>query len=88
MSNVLNRNDFAFDRPGRYRIRALGMLDEKWSDKIGGLQITSGKTEKQKEPVTELLCNVRDQAEPSGILETLYELHLTLVSVELLEKDN
>ena len=30
---------------------------------------------------------VRDQAELSGVLETLYELHLTLVSVEIKEDE-
>jgi hypothetical protein len=88
MSDLEDRNAFAFDRPGTYRIRVLGVLDEKWAGRIGGLQIMPGDTQKQTEPVTELLSRVRDQAELSGILETIYELHLTLVSVELLEAES
>ena len=44
---------------------------------------------KDKEgPVTELVGKVRDQAELSVILETLYEAHFTLLSVEMLGVEN
>ncbi len=83
MLSTENTESFAFDRPGKYRIRALGSLDESWADRLGGLRII--RKENQKERMTELIGMVRDQAELSGILETLYEQHLTLVSVEMLE---
>jgi hypothetical protein len=38
-----------------------------------------------KGPVTTLVGSVVDQAALSGVLETLYESHLTLLSVEMLE---
>ncbi len=42
---------------------------------------------KKKGPVTELVGKVRDQAEHAGLLNSLYELHLTLLSVECLNDD-
>jgi hypothetical protein len=45
------------------------------------------RTEKDGEPVTELVGQVRDQAELAGVLDTLYELHLALLSVEYLNGD-
>ena len=87
MPDPEGRKRFAFDRPGNYRIRVLGFLDESWSEKLGGLRITACSLKDQEGPVTELVGKVRDQAELSGVLETLYELHLTLVSVEMLAGD-
>ena len=46
--------------------------------------LTAVSIKDQKGPVTELVGKVRDQAELSGVLETLYEAHFTLLSVEML----
>ena len=85
MPNPEDRKRFAFDRAGNYRIRVLGFLDESWSERLGDLRITASSREDQEGPVTELVGKVRDQAELAGILNTLYESHLTLVSVSMLE---
>jgi len=45
------------------------------------------RTEKDGEPVTELVGQVRDQAALAGMLNSLYELHLTLLSVEYLNDE-
>jgi len=58
------------------------MIDESWSEGLGGLLITSGGIEDQKGSVTELEGQVRDQAELMGIMNSLYELHMTVISVE------
>ena len=81
-----SRKSFAFDRSGNYRIRVQGFLDESWSERLGGLHITSSNP-KDKRSVTALTGQVRDQAELAGVLNTLYELHLTLLSVEYLDGD-
>jgi hypothetical protein len=78
---------FAFDRQGNYRIRVLGLLHENWSDRLGGLRITACSLKDQEGPVTELVGQVRDQAKLAGVLNSLYELHLTLLSVEYLNGD-
>jgi hypothetical protein len=84
MAKVKDKKSFPFDSPGNYRIRVLGSLDERWSGRLGGLSIeTSSLTEQS--PVTALGGRIRDQAELSGVLNSLYELHLTLLSVEKAE---
>ena len=82
-----DRKKFPFNRPGKYRIRVLGSLDERICRRLGGLQITAHKPKDQEGSVTELVGKVRDQAELSGILETLYEMHFTLLSVEMQNED-
>ena len=82
-----DRKKFPFNRPGKYRIRVLGLLDERLCGRLGGLHITACKPKDQEGSVTELVGKVRDQAELSGILETLYEMHFTLLSVEMQNED-
>ncbi len=84
MPHPEGRKSFASDRSGNYRIRVLGLLDESWSDRLGGLRITAHNLKDREGPVTELFGKVRDQAELAGLLNTLYELHMTLLSVEML----
>ena len=73
------RKSFPFNRPGNYRIRVLGSLDERWSVRLGGLRITACSQKDQEGSVTELFGKVRDQAELAGVLNTLYELHLSIL---------
>ena len=86
MLKVKSKKSFAFNRPGEYRIRVLGFLDERWSERLGGLRITTSSL-KDQEPVTVLVGQIRDQAELSGVLNTLYEFHSTLLSVEKLNDE-
>ena len=87
MPTPKGRKRFVFDKSGNYRIRVLGLLDESWSDRLGGLRITACSLKDQEGPVTELVGQVRDQAKLAGVLNSLYELHLTLLSVEHLNGD-
>ncbi|MGD8714609.1 MAG: hypothetical protein PVG70_08725 [Desulfobacterales bacterium] len=87
MKNPKSKKGFAFDRPGNYRIRVLGYLDERLSERLGGLRIKESNLKDQESTVTELVGKVRDQAELAGLLNTLYELHMTLLSVECLNDD-
>lgn len=82
MSQQSGEIAYAFDKPRNYRIRVLGLLDESWSDRLGLLCITEYSTKNLQGPAMELLCKVRDQAELAGLLNKLYELHLSLLSVE------
>jgi dTDP-4-dehydrorhamnose 3,5-epimerase-like enzyme len=83
MTHSEDSKKFEFDRPGNYRIRVQGFLDKKWSERLGGFHITTSKTGDQKS-VTVLKGQVSDQAELVGVLSTLYQRHLTLLSVEYL----
>ncbi len=86
MSTPERRKSYTFDRPGKYRIRVQGYLDETWSERLAGLRITTSTRGDQK-PVTTLVGRVRDQSELTGVLNTLYQRHLTLLSVEHLNGD-
>ena len=69
------------DMPATYRIRVQGSLAESWSDRLGGLTITT--TDQTGEaPVTTLAGRLRDQAALCGVLNALHDLHLPLLSVE------
>jgi hypothetical protein len=86
MKQPESRKSFIFKRPGKYRIRVHGFLDKSWSERLGGLRITTSSV-KDQGPVMELSGQLRDQAELAGVLDTLYELHLSLLSVEYLNGD-
>jgi len=81
-----SRKSLTFGHPRNYRIRVQGYLDKKWSERLGGFHITTSKTGDQKS-VTVIEGQVRDQAELAGVLSTLYQRHLTLLSVEHLDGD-
>jgi hypothetical protein len=65
-----------------YRIQARGMLDESWSDSVGGMDIVI--LQDDDEIITSLTGKLPDQAALSGVLNLLYDLGLTLLSVESL----
>ena len=85
MSQPGGKKTYAFDRPGNYRIRVLGFLDECFSERLGGFRISQGSLKDHEGPVAELVGQMRDQAELAGLLNSLYELHLTLRSVEYID---
>ena len=67
------------DRPATYQIKVPGLLDESWSDWVGGMKITT-ESVGDGPPVTTLTGTV-DQAALQGLLRRLYSLGLPLVSV-------
>ena len=77
-----------FDLPATYRIRVKGHLDDRWSDRLGGMEISTIDPV-EGAPDTILAGWLPDQAALCGVLNALYDLHLSLVSVELvrLEED-
>jgi len=86
MPHPEDKKSFPFNRPGNYRIRVLGLLDEGWSERLAGMRITTEEL-KDHGSSTALVGQIRDQAELSGVLNTLYDLHMTLLSVEYINKD-
>jgi hypothetical protein len=66
-----------------YRIRVQGVLDESWSNRVGGMSICHMHPEHQP-PVTVLYGELADQAALAGVLNYLYELGYPLLSVEYL----
>jgi hypothetical protein len=81
-----SRKPFAFDCPGIYQISVQGQIDPTWSDrlenmKIGVVTLESGTR------ITTLQGELRDQTALSGVLNALYELHLTVLSVVRMDID-
>lgn len=76
--------ELTVDKSAAYMIRVVGVLDEKWSDRLGGLKINSTCVE-GKTMITTLSGQIIDQAALFGILKALYDMRLPLLSVECLE---
>jgi hypothetical protein len=74
---------YEFSAPGYYRIVVQGQLRPNWSERLGEMVVVPQPPQKDKK-VTVLQGRVSDQAELSGILNTLHELHLPLLSVQYL----
>ena len=65
-----------------YQIRIQGQIDESWSDWLGGLTITP-----QPDGETLLTGPIVDQAALHGIMDRLYAMNLTIISVAQLRND-
>jgi hypothetical protein len=72
--------------PGTYRIEIEGKLSADWEPRLGDLRMTSWRSEDGGR-LTVLKGRVRDQAALAGILNTIYELHVPLLSVQRLDDD-
>ena len=79
-------NSSAFDNPATYRIRVLGKLDSTWEDRLGGLSVRWLSAD-QEPTITVLEGELNDQAALAGVLRTLYNLHLPLLSIESLSTE-
>ena len=71
--------------PATYRINVKGHLVSDWSERLSDM-----KVERSVGPggqaTTVLEGRLADQAALSGVLNTLYELHLPVLSVEYLDR--
>ena len=77
------KNRLQFDSPARYQIRVQGRIDARYSDRVEGMAISLPATGKEQ-LVTILEGELLDQASLAGVLTTLYELHLPVLSVKCL----
>jgi len=72
--------------PAVYRVRVRGRLDARWVRDVSGMDVT----EEQRpggEFQTTLVGRLLDQAALFGILNSLYELHMPVLSVSCLDSD-
>ena len=83
MMNTLSANDLEFDGPAVYRIRVHGRVPASWSSRLEGMAITVYSADTGP-CVTSLVGELSDQADLAGVLNTLYGLHLPVLSVECL----
>ena len=68
-----------------YIIKVQGELPEAWSERLQGMTITVDSSERNR-PTTILEGPMRDQAALSGVLNTLYDRHIPVISVERINK--
>jgi hypothetical protein len=80
MPSQQSRKSILFDNPAAYQIVVQGRIDPAWSDRLEGMSIVPAIDETGS-PITTLSGELSDQAALAGVLNTLYELHLTLIAV-------
>jgi uncharacterized DUF497 family protein len=77
---------FKYKSPAIYKIKVDGEISKNWSDKLGGMQINVVRS-KHSEPISILVGRINDQAALSGVLNTLYENHVSIISVKKLDDE-
>ena len=75
-----------FDMPASYRITFRGYVPQSWSDRLGGMAFVTCD-EANGKPIMVLSGWLPDQAALLGVLNTLYNLHCSLLSLELFADD-
>ena len=76
--------DFTFQKSAMYKIKVQGELNENWSERLLGMQISIERSENKK-PVSVLIGQINDQSALSGVLNALYEYNMTIISVRMLK---
>ena len=71
---------YLMDFPAYYTIQLQGRLSPEWSDRLGGLDVTCTETEANA-PLTTLTGWLPDQAALAGVLISVYNFGLALLSV-------
>jgi hypothetical protein len=66
--------------PVTYQIKVQGSVDPHWSDWFNGLNLTL-ELDGEETPFTTLTGRVPDQAALRGVLNKLWDMNLTLISV-------
>ncbi|HUL73587.1 MAG TPA: hypothetical protein VLT86_10830 [Vicinamibacterales bacterium] len=74
------------DKGAKYRIHVQGRLEPQWAARLGDLTLAV-HDRGGASAVTALTGWISDQAALMGVLEQLYALGVTLLSVERVEED-
>jgi len=65
-----------------YQIKVQGRLNEEWAAWLNGMNVI---LENEEPPVTKITGAVVDQAKLRGIINKLWDLNLTLISINRVE---
>ena len=84
MKPMPTRNTLPFDSPAIYQITVQGRIDPTWSDRLEGMTLCQATAEAGSS-LTTLEGELGDQAALAGVLNTIYELHLPVISVKRLD---
>ena len=84
MKPVFDGNVSHYDGPATYWIRVEGRIAEGWADRLEGMTVTV-RQDGDAAPISSLVGQLSDQGALTGVLNTLYELHLVVISVTRLD---
>jgi hypothetical protein len=84
MSESFKWKAYKLGTPATYCVKVNAHLDPGWSERLAGMKITT-KKQKDGSSVTTLTGQVRDQAELMGVLNSLYDMHVPILTVEILK---
>ena len=76
---------FKFQSTAIYKIKVYGAIKESLSERLQGMEINIQRSDKAK-PVSILTGRINDQSALSGILNTLYDNHYTLISINTIDE--
>ncbi len=68
------------EEPDEYCITVSGLIGEHWSVWLGGLSVEHGRGPTDA-PISKLRGRVRDQSELRGIINRIWDLNLSVVSI-------
>ena len=85
MSQTASWKGLKLGTPATYRIRVQGHIGSNWSDRFGGMTVRREITADELK-ITVLEGLLPDQAALSGVLNTIYDLHLPLLNVECIDE--
>jgi hypothetical protein len=85
MNVKASSREIKFEGSATYKIVVQGYVSTDWSDRLGGLVITHSGSEEDYSGTTSLVGPIRDQAQLNGVLDTLYNMHTTILHVDRVE---
>ena len=79
----IDNPDFSFSQPATYQIKVLGRVPQSWSGRLSNMTVTYHETDEQLSILTGLM---RDQSALSGVLNALYDMHMSVLSVKKIKE--
>jgi hypothetical protein len=86
VSDQLTTVPYVYDSTALYQIRVMGKIKPNWSDRLEGMSITLSHG-RGRGCITTLKGVLQGQSALFGVLRTLYDERLTLLSVTRLPED-
>lgn len=74
-----------FSKSAIYQIEVLGEISKELAGRIPGM--STAYEEKKKGMVSILTGRLSDQSALSGVLNSLYDMHITVLSVKMLKRE-
>lgn len=81
--NIKNEN-CGFSKPALYKIKVLGKLPSTFTTRLPYIDISFQEIE--YEGVTILIGRLKDQSALSGVLNSLFDMHLTILQVKMMKE--